>query len=201
MIPWCWDPVTGSRHALQFSTGTSTLDVSLKPAQSLLVVFEPDLADTPPAAPVIRQDDYMPINTPWDLTLNSVSDAGANHTVTYDVYFGTDYTAVSSAYRLAFDFNGDGVVNWLDLVSVSQQWLSSSDAFDLNRDGCVNLLDFADFAAQFGLQAPPEFRCNQASAVFKPGTCAPNSTYYWRVDKVTGTAVYKGPVWNFITGP
>jgi hypothetical protein len=43
----------------------------------------------------------------------------------------------------------------------------------------------------------PEFKGNQTATAFKPsGRLAMNTNYYWRIDEVVGTQVYKGYVWS-----
>jgi hypothetical protein len=150
----------------------------------------------------VLADDYLAINSPWDLTLNRVSDCGSSGcNISYDVYFGVDLNAVNTAKRLAFDFDGDGIVDWADLAAMTRQWLLSSTAFDLNHDGTVNFIDLAEFADQFYAEAVPEFLGNQTTTTLSPGVLNANTTYYWRVDEVTDSATFKGQVWRFNTGP
>lgn len=70
--PWRWDPMTGKRWAMPFSKTPNMIDISLKPTESLLLVFEPDYSEKPVPAPVVDADDYFEIATPWDLTLKHV---------------------------------------------------------------------------------------------------------------------------------
>lgn len=51
-IPWKWDPETGNRTPLSFQGKRHHLDFRLQPHQSLLVVFEPNIAGKP-----IRQNE------------------------------------------------------------------------------------------------------------------------------------------------
>ncbi len=52
----------------------------------------------------------------------------------------------------------------------------------------------------FGTQNPPPFIAEQTHDIFNPGTLAPATTYYWRVDeKDSGGAVTTGDVWSFTT--
>ncbi len=39
------------------------------------------------------------------------------------------------------------------------------------------------------------------SSLYPDWTLSPGTTYYWRVDEVNNTTVYKGPVWSFIPAP
>jgi hypothetical protein len=42
---------------------------------------------------------------------------------------------------------------------------------------------------------------SSSSASFDPGTLAPGTTYYWRIDEFDGSNTYKGNVWSFATIP
>ena len=47
--------------------------------------------------------------------------------------------------------------------------------------------------------ASPQFKENRSTTSYDPGTLALNTTYYWRIDEVTGGGVRKGDVWRFDT--
>jgi len=119
----------------------------------------------------------------------------------HDVYFGTDEAAVSSAERDIGDIDGDGSVDWFDMNVLREQWLSSpQEPFaDLNGDGNVNLLDYAIFAADWRRQEPFEYKGNQANVSYTTGFLPGGVTYYWRIDEVNGTDIWKGNVWSFST--
>jgi PelA/Pel-15E family pectate lyase len=51
----------------------------------------------------------------------------------------------------------------------------------------------------FGTSNPPPFRRNQREAAVDPGPLDVATTYYWRVDSVTGNGVVQGPTWSFMT--
>jgi hypothetical protein len=54
----------------------------------------------------------------------------------------------------------------------------------------------------FGASSNPgagEFQGNQPGTTFDPGTLAYDTTYYWRIDAVSGTDVITGTVWSFTT--
>jgi hypothetical protein len=51
----------------------------------------------------------------------------------------------------------------------------------------------------FGNTSPGTFQCNQTANTFVPGTLAPNTTYYWRIEEVNGYWAVGGPVWSFTT--
>jgi len=197
--PWKWDAMTGARSVMPH-TG-STLNIRLAPAESLLIIFEPDLTGTPTIEPAINYSDYFQINSQWDLTLNRVNNQGPTANVSYDIYFGPNFEDVNSASRLELDFDGDGFVNCADLVELALRWLSYDDVFDLDNDGEINFADFAVFAEQFNERAPDAFYRNQTETEFNPSGLNPNTVYYWRIDEVTDTGTFKGPIWNFRTGP
>ncbi|MEN6386349.1 MAG: glycosyl hydrolase [Phycisphaerales bacterium] len=69
--PWRWDPITGKRWVLPHNG--SSIDINLQPTESLLIVFEPELTEKPINAPIVYNDDYFEIDTPWNLTLKHVS--------------------------------------------------------------------------------------------------------------------------------
>jgi predicted MPP superfamily phosphohydrolase/predicted phosphodiesterase len=48
---------------------------------------------------------------------------------------------------------------------------------------------------------PNEFKVNQPTTIYTPGTLAVDTTYYWRIDEVEADAnyVYTGTVWSFST--
>jgi hypothetical protein len=45
----------------------------------------------------------------------------------------------------------------------------------------------------------PVFQGNQTATTFNPGTLAPLTTYYWRVDEVNNIGTTAGSVWSFTT--
>ncbi|MHC4463401.1 MAG: alkaline phosphatase [Planctomycetota bacterium] len=51
----------------------------------------------------------------------------------------------------------------------------------------------------FGTTTPPAFVQNQSETTFEPGTLAPNTMYYWRIDEFDGTTTHTGAVWSFTT--
>ncbi|MEN6386283.1 MAG: glycosyl hydrolase, partial [Phycisphaerales bacterium] len=195
--PWRWDAMTGSRSVMPHNG--SSINITLEPAESLLIVFEPDLTAEPQTPAAINYNDYVEINSQWDLTLNRVNNEGPQVNVSYDIYFGTDYDAVNSAKRLEFDFDGSGIIDCGDLAELVDRWLTSDSIFDLDKNGSINFEDFAIFAEQFNEVAPNFYR-NQTGTSFNPTGLTSNTTYYWRVDEVTGSGTFKGPVWNFRTG-
>jgi hypothetical protein len=76
--PWRWDLETGTRAPVPFSGRPDTLMLHLEPAESLLLVFEPQ--DTNPSpddsqarardgGPVRPGRDWLPVVAPWDVEL------------------------------------------------------------------------------------------------------------------------------------
>lgn len=52
-------------------------------------------------------------------------------------------------------------------------------------------------AIYFGSNSPGAFRTNSTNAFFNPGTLAPGTIYYWRIDTTRPTGVLTGVVWSF----
>ncbi len=129
---------------------------------------------------------------------------GNSEAVSYDVYFGTSESAVTSASRLPGDINGDGPVNDPDLSLFSEQWLSlpGNPSADLDGDSNVNIVDYTILANDW-LQTPdPVFKGTQSSTIFDPGVMDINTTYYWRIDGVNNSEPnnpWRGDVWSFTT--
>ena len=116
---------------------------------------------------------------------------------------------------------GDGIVNWLDLAALVDNWLAGvnveppSQASNPNpADGATEVNTTADLIWTAGSRAPShdvyfgtnpapgpgEFQRNQTETTFDPGPMAPSTTYYWRIDEV-GPYGSKttGTVWSFTT--
>jgi hypothetical protein len=72
------------------------------------------------------------------------------------------------------DFNGDGMVGFLDFISFAQAYGSSegdakfSASYDMNQDGAINFFDFITFAQLYG---------KPASKLTKPVSGAPGRAY------------------------
>jgi hypothetical protein len=139
-------------------------------------------------------------NVPLDKVLTWVAGSAA---VSHDIYFGTDSTAVANAQRLAGDLNGNGRIDYNDLLILRNYWLrdpaGSVPYAGLNDDNIVNFNDFAILANNWKNQSNPCFKGNTASCSFDPNLTA-STTYYWRIDEVgaDGT-VQEGNLWSFTT--
>jgi len=71
---WRWNPETGSRTVFPYDGSKNELDIYLRPLESLLLVFEPDMDGRPQYKAVIDYEDYVEIKTPWQVELNPVDD-------------------------------------------------------------------------------------------------------------------------------
>jgi parallel beta-helix repeat protein len=52
----------------------------------------------------------------------------------------------------------------------------------------------------FGTTSPGTYMGNQTGTTYNPGTLAPNTTYYWRIDEKNSSWTIAGNVWSFTTG-
>jgi len=127
--------------------------------------------------------------------------SGESAVVSYDVYWGTSESAVTSGSRLAGDINGDGPVTYLDLKVFGEQWLGSPNipSADLDGDDDINFADYVLFANSWPQPPDPVFKGIQSSTTFDPCTLDLDTTYYWRIDEVFPGGIPTGNVWNFTT--
>lgn len=125
--------------------------------------------------------------------------------VSHDVYFGTNIRDVRNAYRNTSDLNGDGKVNYFDLLILSDNWLSnplgSIPYAEISGDDIVNFADYTILTQNWNVQSSPLFKGSTLVNSFSPGTLALSTTYYWRVDEVNGPDIRKGDIWSFTTVP
>jgi hypothetical protein len=70
---WRWNPETGARTVFPYTDNKSELDIHLRPLESLLLVFEPDMDGKPQYETVIDYEDYVEIKMPWQVKLNPVA--------------------------------------------------------------------------------------------------------------------------------
>ena len=117
----------------------------------------------------------------------------------HNVYFGTNFDEVNEAMPAAGDFNFDGVVDVGDLGVLTGQWLtdpgSSNPSADIDGDGTVDAEDFAKLAA--GWKRPTPYKGNQAGTEYAPTVEELGDPFYWRIDEVNDSTVWKGEVWSF----
>jgi hypothetical protein len=66
--PWVWNPETGERNVYPYGEAKNELEISLKPRESLLLVFEPKLTGKPKAQPVVDASDFVELKSPWQVT-------------------------------------------------------------------------------------------------------------------------------------
>jgi glycoprotein endo-alpha-1,2-mannosidase len=93
------------------------------------------------------------------------------------------YAASAKAQLPAPVPGATGITPYADLV-----WISGSGAVSHN--------------VYFGTANPPSFKGNQTATAFDPCQLALNTTYYWRIDEVSGTGtVTTGDLWSFTTAP
>ena len=67
-----------------------------------------------------------------------------------DGYSVEDYLQAYSA-PIVGDFNGDGLVNSIDLSLMTSAWNTNNATYDLNRDSIVNSLDYAVMVQNWSL--------------------------------------------------
>lgn len=87
------------------------------------------------------------VHPSWSGTVTPTKDgtlfAPSNRTygsVTNDL-FDQDYADIT-----IYDLYSDGIIDWLDLKIICDNWLTTAPEPDLNGDNIVDFLDFADFA-------------------------------------------------------
>ncbi|HBG28103.1 MAG: hypothetical protein A2Y10_18520 [Planctomycetes bacterium GWF2_41_51] len=52
----------------------------------------------------------------------------------------------------------------------------------------------------FGTASPGSFQASTTGTTFDVGRLTPNTTYFWKIDEVTGSGTVTGDVWTFTTG-
>ncbi|NIP26066.1 MAG: hypothetical protein GWN67_17000 [Phycisphaerae bacterium] len=113
---------------------------------------------------------------------------------------------------------GDGTVNSSDLGLFVDYWLTATTIPPLPGQasnpypshGATSISTTADLSwtpgsdtishdVYLGTSSPGTFQGNQTTAIFDPGTMAPSTIYYWRIDSVNGWGKTEGQVWIFST--
>jgi hypothetical protein len=121
----------------------------------------------------------------------------------HDIYLGTDASGVEAAGRWAIgDLDQSGLVGYEDLSILASYWLQdpvgSVPYAGVNDDNVVDFSDYALLIGNWNAQSNPNFKGNTAATTYDDaGNFALNTTYYWRVDEVTGSQTRKGNVWSF----
>lgn len=165
-------------------------------------ITEGDLWNFTTTAGLAKEPDPADGSTNIGLTpeLHWTSGPGA---ASHDVYFGTNIRDVRNAQRLSSDLNGDGQVNYDDVLILSDNWLTNPEDSEpyagINEDDIVDFQDFSILAANLNSQSNPFFMGNTSLNSFSPGNLLVCTTYYWRVDEVCGSETRKGDVWSFTT--
>lgn len=97
---------------------------------------------------------------------------------------------LGSAWQIAWNPNpaneATDVNNYIDFISWSPGCEASSHDVYFGRD-------FNDVNDGIG----DTFKGNQDTNSFAPGVLSSETTYYWRIDEVNDTNVWKGDVWSF----
>jgi hypothetical protein len=113
---------------------------------------------------------------------------------------------------------GDGTVDSNDLGLFVEKWLTATTIPPLPGQagilyppcGGAGISTTADLSwtagtdatshdVYFGTSSPGTFQGNQTAAIFDPGTMAPSTVYYWRIDSVNGWGKTEGQEWIFST--
>jgi glycoprotein endo-alpha-1,2-mannosidase len=128
--------------------------------------------------------------------------------VSHDVYLGTDAAGVAAAERPVGDLDGNGTVDCKDFMILTTCWLQdpagSEPYAGVNGDNIVDFDDYAILAQNWGCLPGPDslFKGNTTDARYDdPCDFAINTTYYWRVDEISGPKKVKGSVWSFTITP
>jgi hypothetical protein len=64
----------------------------------------------------------------------------------------------------------------------------------------VGMIEALSHDVYFDTTSPPAFIQNQPETTFDPCVLNPNTTYYWRINEVTGSNTVIGDIWMFTTG-
>jgi hypothetical protein len=173
--------------------GTLDVDTTSSPGYTIVTALSQTKAANPSPA-----DEDINVSTSADLSWKAL--AGAT---SHDVYFGTNQSDVTNTNRLAGDLDGDGIVDFKDILRLTDYWLldpTGSDPYaGVNGDTTVDFVDYTLLAQDWKTSANPVFKGNQDTNTFDPGTMAEGTIYYWRVDEVNSSGTETGYVWQFST--
>jgi len=144
-----------------------------------------------------------PINGAIYVALDKVLNWTASYgEVSHDVYLGTDALGVKTAEHLVGDLDGNGEVDYNDLLILTDYWIQNPAGSEpyagVNDDNIVDFTDYALLADNWGQGSPFKGNTNNTS-YDDPCNFEPNTTYYWRIDEISGPEKRKGNVWNFTT--
>jgi len=192
------------------STGYNIYRLSITqlrgPAPNSVQLAEIEFIGTTPAppAPPVKATSPNPANSAAGVsataTLSWTAGSGA---ASHDVYLGTVLNDVNNAQRLLGDLNGNGIVDFNDMLLLAEYWLLDPAGTEpyaaVNTDNVVDFIDYALLAQDWMNSAGSVFKGNQDANSFSPDTLALSTAYYWRIDEVNGPNTVTGDVWSFIT--
>ncbi len=124
--------VLGSfKTAIDQEISTSQVEITLKPGSSVTLTF------------IVAGDSFT---KPGDYEIIVTASSQGDTTKSVDI------TTTTTINPVVWDLNADGIINILDLVSVSNQFGKSGEGLigDVNEDGTVNILDLVQVASYFG---------------------------------------------------
>jgi hypothetical protein len=176
-------------------TGTVILEKTTEGWDKLTAIPDPNIAKNPsPADGISVAGDVVLSWSPGD------------YAVSHDVYLGTDFNDVNNAVRLNGDINGNGWIDLVDVLVLTEQWLQkpadSGPSADLNDDGDIDLVDYAVVADNWMDSEDGLFRGHHTLDANSYDPCGLDlgRTYYWRIDEVNdanSNSPWKGEVWSF----
>ena len=110
---------------------TSQVEITLDPGSSTTLTF-------------IAAGDSFTKPGAYEITVTATSQG--------DTTKSADIITTTTINPVVWDLNADGIINILDLVSVSNQFGESGEGLtgDVNMDGTVNILDLVQIASYFG---------------------------------------------------
>ena len=123
--PWIWNPENGSREIFPFDESENELTIELRPLESLLLVFDPDMK----GKPAKKENDTgstktIALKSPWKARFDHVNGSHFERSFPKWVDFGTSEDpqlntfAGTVTYTTSFTINGVG--RWLELDSVNR---------------------------------------------------------------------------------
>jgi len=113
------------------------------PVEGVLVSADANVADT------TDPDGYYEVLVPsgWSGTVTPTKD-GYLFAPSKRTYNSVTTDLLSQDYMdiILYDLYSDGIIDWLDLKVICDNWLTPGPEADFNGDNVVNFLDFAEFA-------------------------------------------------------
>ena len=122
--PWIWNPEDGTRKVYPYEEGKlNSLDISLAPSESLLLVFEPELKGTPSKKEADPGKTVMLLDQPWHASFKHLNGT------TFEMDFGqlSDFATGATDGRLSSfsgtvdyttEFNVSEPVRWLEIEKI-----------------------------------------------------------------------------------